>query len=52
MNLYKYRVIEHYPNGEKWTHYFISKQNAEWAKEDMLEAHPGRTYDVEPIKGD
>ena len=38
-------VIEHYANGDTWTHGFATRQQAEWAIEDLQEAHPARRYE-------
>lgn len=43
---YKWIVLEGYLDGFVWTHYYTTKQNAEWAIEDMQAAHKGRTYNL------
>lgn len=43
---YTWVVIETYKDGFVWTHYYLTKQMAEWGIEDLREAHKGRTYDL------
>lgn len=43
-------VIETYPDGGTWTHVFLSKQDAEWAIEDMKAAHAGRGYEMSELQ--
>ena len=39
-------VIEHYPEGTKWTHSFATKRAAEYALEGLKAAHGGRRYQL------
>lgn len=43
---YTYKVIEHYPDGGAWTHWFRSERDALWAIEDMQEFHRARIYEL------
>lgn len=45
-NYYKYKILEVYRDGDKWTHYYPSKQQAEWGMEELKAAHPGRSYEL------
>lgn len=44
MEHYRYLVVEHYPDGGTWRHYFTNKLDAEWAIEVMQGDHKGRKY--------
>jgi hypothetical protein len=39
-------VVERYPDGTKWVHYFPSRHDAEQAVEANKEWHPARTYEI------
>lgn len=43
---YKYIVLETYPDGSTWTHWFVTKEDAEWAVLDMQAVHKGRKYEI------
>ena len=43
---YTHKVIEHYPDGGTWSHYFRSARDAKWAIEDMQEFHRARIYEL------
>lgn len=45
MNL-KVAVVERYPDGGKWVHYFQSLEDAERAVEENRAWHPSRTYEI------
>lgn len=49
MKHYKYLVVETYPDGFKWNHYYKDREGAEWGVEDLTEAHPGRTYEIKEL---
>lgn len=46
MGYYKWLVIEGYPDGGTWSHFFTTKDAALDAIEQMREAHGGRTYEL------
>lgn len=41
---YRLAILEGYPNGETWTHYFHDEDTARWNLEALRAAHPGREY--------
>ena len=41
---YKYAILERYPAGDYWTHYFHSLENARWNLEALRETNPIREY--------
>lgn len=41
-----YHVVEHYPDGGVWNHWFPTLRTAEDALEDLRSAHKGRTYEL------
>jgi hypothetical protein len=43
---YKFRVIERYPDGTKWTHYFETKTAAQTAIDDLSRPDKRRTYEL------
>lgn len=43
---YEVAVIERYPDGTKWTHYFVTKEQAEEAVDMAKTAHPARNYEI------
>lgn len=49
MSTYEVAVIERYPDGTKWTHYFITRADAERAIREMTDAHSGRTYEIREV---
>lgn len=42
-------VVERYPDGTKWVHYFNTRAAAEQAVDINQEAHPARTYEIRPV---
>jgi hypothetical protein len=49
MSTYEVAVVEHYPDGTKWVHYFLTRSQAEEAVELNESAHPGRTYEIREV---
>lgn len=47
---YKAVVVERYPDGSKWVHYFDSISAAHEAVALSREAHPARAYEVKENK--
>lgn len=41
---YRLAILEGYPNGETWTHYFHDADTARWHLTALREAHPAREY--------
>ena len=39
-----FAIIEGYPEGGTWTHYFWTELDARWNLEALREAHRGREY--------
>jgi hypothetical protein len=37
-------ILEAYPGGETWTHYFHDEDTARWNLVALREAHPDREY--------
>lgn len=46
---YKVAVIERYPDGTKWVHYFQTDHTAREAMKLGQEAHPARTYEIREV---
>lgn len=49
MSKYEVAVIERYPDGTKWTHYFTTHEAAVAAIEQLTDAHSGRTYEIRDV---
>lgn len=37
-------ILEGYPDGSTWTHYFFNEESARWNLRALREAHPAREY--------
>lgn len=42
----KYVVIETYKDGGTWKHFYQTLHSALWNKQEMEEAHRGRSYEL------
>nr|WP_278101122.1 hypothetical protein [Microbacterium proteolyticum] len=40
----QFAIIEGYPEGDTWTHYFHDVETAKWNLRALREAHPWREY--------
>lgn len=49
---YKFKTIEHYSNGETWTHYYCTAVGQAEALEDLQAAHASRKYETMSIEED
>lgn len=47
---YETVVIERYPDGTKWVHYFNTRSDADNAVEVNQGAHPARIYEIKTNK--
>lgn len=49
MTNFETAVVERYPDGTKWVHYFPTEADAKRAVEQNQEAHPARTYEIREV---
>ncbi|EIC09118.1 hypothetical protein OR221_0826 [Microbacterium laevaniformans OR221] len=46
MSRFEVAVIERYPDGGKWIHYFATRREAEIAVEHSQKHQPARAYEI------
>lgn len=44
MAIREFVVLEGYPDGGTWTHYFHDEKTARWNLRELRKAHPAREY--------